>query len=306
MAPTVKKIPEIPNLELGEGPHWDVETQSLYLVDIFGKSVHKYVPSTGQHTKAVFEKPVSIIIPVQGQRDKFIVSLEREISILTWDGRTGKISDVQTLAEVDKGTENRLNDGKCDPNGRLWTGTMGHEPENGHCLPQSGALYSLSKGVLKQHVQQIGISNGLAWNLALKKFYYIDSFAFTVDEFDYDLVTGDISNRHPVFTLKNHGLDGLPDGMTIDKDGNLWIAIFNGYKVIKIDPRKPETLLQTIKIPAKQVTSVVWGGVDLDVLYVTSASFTVDGVELPPPYHGATFQVTGLGTKGLPSDSFVL
>lgn len=72
------------------------------------------------------------------------------------------------------------------------TGTMGPEPENGHCVPQSGALYSLSKGELKQHVQQIGISNGLAWNLALKKFYYIDSFAFSVDEFDYDLVTGDI------------------------------------------------------------------------------------------------------------------
>lgn len=62
-----------------------------------------------------------------------------------------------------------------------------------------------------------------------------------------------LANRRPVFTLKNHGLDGFPDGMTIDKDGNLWIAIFNGYKVIKIDPRKPETLLQTIKIPAKQV-----------------------------------------------------
>lgn len=72
----------------------------------------------------VLEKPVSIIIPVQGQRDKFVVSLEREISILTWDGRTGKISDLQTLAEVDKDTENRLNDGKCDPKGRLWTGNV--------------------------------------------------------------------------------------------------------------------------------------------------------------------------------------
>ncbi|KAL1514287.1 hypothetical protein ABEB36_003568 [Hypothenemus hampei] len=199
-----------------------------------------------------------------------------------------------------------MNDGKCDPRGRLWIGTMGPEPENLHIEPQRGSLYSVDKKNVTKHITEIGISNGLAWNTNINKFYYVDSFAFSVDEFDYDIASGKISNRRPIFTLSKHGIPGFLDGITIDEDGNLWVAIFNGYRVIQIDPTKPETLLQTIDIPAKQVTSVVWGGKNLDILYVTSGSLTVDGKEHPPPNHGATFQVIGLNTKGLPPNNFVL
>ncbi|CAH1130548.1 unnamed protein product [Ceutorhynchus assimilis] len=306
MAPKIEKIAEIPNLELGEGPHWDAETQSLYLVDIFGKALHKYIPSTGHHSKLVFDKPISVVVPVKGKRDQFVVTVERTVQLITWDGKSEKPSKIEKLAEVDEGTENRLNDGKCDPSGKLWMGTMGPEPENGHVQLASGSLFSLHKGQVKTHVTKVGISNGLAWNTKLNKFYYIDSFAYSVDAFDYDRLNGTISNRTPIFTLPKHNIEGFPDGMTIDTDGNLWVAVFNSYKVIKIDPRKPETLLQTVEIPAKQVTSVAWGGIDLDVLFVTSASFTVDGEKLLPPHHGATFKVTGLGARGLPGDNFVL
>ncbi|XP_066157883.1 regucalcin-like [Euwallacea fornicatus] len=306
MAPRVSRIPDIPNVELGEGPHWDVRSQCLYFVDIFGKSIHKYVPLTRQHTKAVFDKPVSIIIPLKEQTDQFVVTLEREISIVTWDGVSVKTATVQKIAEVDPGTKNRINDGKCDPRGRLFAGTMGPEHEIGHYSPQAGTLYSLSNGVMKSHASKIGISNGLAWNLLLGKFYYIDSLAYSVDEFNYDVITGNVSNRRSIFSFKRLGMDGFPDGMTIDEDGNLWLAVFNGYKVIQIDPRKTDTLLQSVEIPAKQVTSVAWGGPNLDILYVTSASFTVDGEALLPPNHGAIFEVIGLGTKGLPANDFVL
>lgn len=306
MAPIVERIAEIPNLELGEGPHWDSETQCLYLVDIFKKSLHKYVPSTGHHAQITFDKPTSIIIPVRGKTDQFIVTLERDLVLVTWDGVSEKPSKVEKITDVDGNTENRINDGKCDPSGRLWMGTMGPEHVIGHYLEGRGTLFSYSSGKLTPHISNIGISNGLAWNTQLKKMYYIDSLAYRVDAFDYEHTTGVITNRTTVFDFKVNGIDGLPDGMTIDVDGNLWVAVFNGYKVIKIDPRKPNTLLETVELPAKQVTSVAWGGENLDILYVTSGSFAVDGLELLPPNHGATFKVTGLGTKGLPATDFVL
>ncbi|KAF7285022.1 hypothetical protein GWI33_012336 [Rhynchophorus ferrugineus] len=270
MAPVVEKIQEIPNIQLGEGPHWDIATQSLYFVDIFGKAIHKYVPATGKHTKAVFDKPVSLIVPVKGQRNKFVISLEREVYVVTWDGESEKASSLSKLGEVDQGTQTRINDGKCDPKGRLWFGTMGAEPVYGQVEPNSGSFFSYSNSKITTHLTKVGISNG------------------SIDQFDIKLETGEISNRQAIFTLNKHNIDGVPDGMTIDADGNLWVAIFNGYKVLKINPRKPETLIQTVDIPAKQTTSVAWGGPNLDILYVTSASFTVDGV------------------KGLPADEFVL
>jgi gluconolactonase len=184
---------------------------------------------------------------------------------------------------------------------------MGGEPANGHVKPNKGSLYSLSKqeGV-KTHLTGVGISNGMAWSLDHKKFYYIDTPKGTVEEYDFDITSGTISNLQIVFSLKKHNITGALDGMTIDTDGNLWIAIFNGFRVIKIDPRRPETLLDTIPIPSKQVTSVAFGGPDLDQIYVTTASFTVDGVVLPPPHHGATYVITGSGAKGLPASNFQL
>ncbi|XP_060518780.1 regucalcin-like [Cylas formicarius] len=259
MAPKVERIPEIPNVELGEGPHWDEKSQSLYFVDILGNTIHKYHPATKKHTQANIGAPVSIIIPVQGEKDRFLISIGREIALVTWDGISDQISNIQKIAEGDPGTNNRFNDGKCDPSGRLWVGTMGPEPENGHVQPERGSLYSVKGNEIKKHFSNIGISNGLAWNLSLKKMYYIDSFKGTVDQFDFDIETGSIANRTSIFTLDKHGLASgtnlktnvAPDGMTIDTDGNLWVAVFNSNSVLKIDPRTPETLLETVKIPAK-------------------------------------------------------
>ncbi|XP_066157867.1 regucalcin-like [Euwallacea fornicatus] len=306
MAPKVERINEIPTTELGEGPHWDIFSQSLYFVDIFGKSVHKYIPSSGQHYKASVGKHVSVIVPVKNNPKQFVIGLERDISCITWDGVSQKPEKIEKIAEVDKGTENRMNDGKCDSRGRLFIGTMGPEPVNGQVIPDMGVLYSLDKSKLTEHLTKLGISNGLAWSADSKKFYYTDTFTYRVDQFDYDIQTGSISNRTTIFTPKKHGIEGFPDGMTIDVDGNLWLAIFNGYKVVKFDPRNPETLLEIVEIPAKQVTSVAWGGPELDILYVTTAKFTINGVELLPPLHGATYKVTGLGTRGLPMNSLVL
>lgn len=121
-----------------------------------------------------------------------MVSVQRDICKISWDGNSEKPSAIEKIAEVDSGTENRLNDGKCDPTGRLWAGTMGPEPENGYAQPESGSLFSLTNGKINTHLTKLGISNGLAWNTQLKKCYFIDSFAGSVDAFDYDSSSGTI------------------------------------------------------------------------------------------------------------------
>nr|CAI5866616.1 unnamed protein product [Callosobruchus analis] len=304
----IERLDEIEITELGEGPHWDAEKQCLYFIDIFGKSIHRYVPATKKHTKAVIgTNHVSIIIPVKDEKDKFVVSIGRELAIVTWNGETSNVSHVEKIYEVENDPEtidNRFNDGKCDPTGRLWVGTMGGEPVNGQVKREKGGLYSFQNNKVKKHISKVGISNGLAWNTELKKFYYVDSHNRSVVEYDFDEKAGEISNRKTVFDLGKHGIDGSTDGMAIDTDGNLWVAVFGAYRVIKIDPRKPETLLETINIPAKQVTSVAFGGPNLDELYVTTAKFTINGEVLSPPEHGATYRVTGIGAKGYPGVPF--
>ncbi|KAF2879806.1 hypothetical protein ILUMI_26333 [Ignelater luminosus] len=302
MAPIVERISD--SWELGEGPHWDVETQTLYYVDIFGKTIHKYTPSTKKHAKANIGEHVSLILPVEGKSDQFVISIKREIYLITWDGVSETVTKLKKIAEVDTPLDvqgNRINDGKTDPTGKLWAGTMGSEPVTGKIDPYKGTLYSINKnGEVKSHVSNVHISNGLAWSADLKKLYYIDSGEQRIDQFDFDVENEAITNRQPLFTLKKHNIEGFPDGQTIDADGNLWVAIFNGSRVIKIDSRKPETLLDSIDLPAKEVTSVAFGGPNLDELYVTTARLPNYGEKLLPPVHGAVYRITGLGAKGLP------
>lgn len=152
-------------------------------------------------------------------------------------------------------------------------GTMGPEPEVLHITPEKGSLYSVSSdGKVKHYFSLVSISNGLAWNSDNTKLYYIDSPTRKIRQFDFDLANGEISifyiapsiftcsvmdrfvgNEKVIFSLEEAGIDGYPDGQTIDTDGNLWVAVFDGYKVIKINPRKYNDVLETVDIPAKQV-----------------------------------------------------
>nr|XP_023014141.1 regucalcin-like [Leptinotarsa decemlineata] len=190
MAPKIEKI--CGNFKLGEAPHWDADTQTLYFVDINGYSIHRYVPATKKHTSAYVGKNVSIIIPVKGKTDQFVISLERELVVVTWDGESDKPSKVEKLYEVDKDIKkNVFNDGKCDPSGRLWTGTMGGPPVVIADIPLGkGTLYSFQDKKITSHFGGIGIANGIAFNVQLKKMYYIDSRTGTVDEYDFDIEKG--------------------------------------------------------------------------------------------------------------------
>ncbi|XP_074040648.1 regucalcin-like isoform X2 [Leptinotarsa decemlineata] len=288
-----------------EGPHWDIEKQCLYFVDIHNHSIFKYVPSTKKLTKAVIgNHNVSIIIPIKDKKDNFVITVDRSVSTITWDGESNTVLNLKKLYEVDHGTDHVFNDGKCDSSGRLWSGTMGaHASTIDGIPPGKGTLYSFQNNLVQNYRGGIGISNGIAFNKELGKMYYIDSMNGTVDQYDLDINRGTLSNLQPIFTREKHGFDEcLFDGMTIDSDGNLWVAIFLGSKVIKIDPRRPETLLETIEFPASQITSVAFGGANLDELWVTSANFK----EFSPGQKGGSlFKVTGINARGLPADEAV-
>ncbi|CAG9132580.1 unnamed protein product [Plutella xylostella] len=297
MAPQVEVV--VGPVTLGEGPHWDDAAQALYFVSIFDYTIHKYVPATGKHTSAKLEEMPTFIIPVQDKPDHFVISLKRRVVVVHWTGE-GDARVVREVTEVDQENPgNRFNDAKADPRGRLFAGTMGNEYEPGKFTVKKGALYTVSPtGRTTKLESDIDISNGLCWDLKEKAFYYADSFEYAIRRYDYDVETGNISNPRIVFKYADHGLDGIADGMTIDTDGNLWVANFDGRQVLKIDPRT-STILQKVAIPALQVTSVTFGGPNMDELFVTTASMN-RGEEQPPPC-GSTFRVTGLGVKGHPN-----
>ncbi|XP_075975713.1 uncharacterized protein LOC142976312 [Anticarsia gemmatalis] len=302
MSLKVQKITE-PVL-LGEGPHWDAHHQALYFVSILDHTINKYVPATGKHTKTKLGGRVGFMVPVEGTTDQFLVGLERKFVIVQWDGGEGSPAPViKHITEVDQHADkNRINDGKADPRGRVFAGTMGHEEAPGKKFPDKvGSLFRVEGSTVTKVEEDIGISNGLAWDLRQRAFYYTDSVDRKIRRYDYDVDTGHISNMKYIFDFEKHNIVGVPDGTTIDTDGNLWVAVFNGSAVLKIDPRSGE-LLHNIPIPALQVTSVTFGGPNYDILFVTSASINIDGPQDPPC--GSCFMITGLGVKGHPNINF--
>jgi gluconolactonase len=302
MAPTITVAKGSIKCYLGEGPHWNAEKEEMLYVDIFGKGVLRYVPKTGECYKVTVDAgPVSLVCPVEGDPNKYIITIERDVQVMEWDGKSEKPTSLKKLYTVDDHCKtNRINDGKCDSKGRLWAGTMGYEPAPGQLDPKKGTLYTFDlDGQVKKHFDQIDIANGLCWTKDNKTMYYIDSFSFRVDAFDYDAETGTIANRRPAFDFKANNEHGIPDGMTIDENGHLWIAVFDGKKVIHVDPLAGKKIGQ-LDFPTKNVTSVAFGGPNLDVMYVTSAEHFLSKEELAEQKDaGALFEVRGLGVKGL-------
>ncbi|KAG5883045.1 hypothetical protein JTB14_010434 [Gonioctena quinquepunctata] len=286
-------------LDVGTRIHWDEEVQSVYFVDVPNSMVYKYNVTTNKTTKAkVGNEPLAFMFPVVGSNTKFIAGLGRKFVFVDWDGESSSVSKVETIAEVETevtSRENRLNGGKVDPCGRLWAGTMGPRGPDGNIVPGRGALYSLEKGVLKKHISDIGISNGLAWDVERKKMYYIDTLNPGV--FQYDISnSGVISNKTVVFDFDRNDIEGQPDGLTIDTEGNLWVCSIYGSTVVRFDPRNGK-VLDKIVFPTSQPTSITFGGSDLDQLFVTTARIEVGG-NIPPNPAGKTFLISSSGCFG--------
>jgi sugar lactone lactonase YvrE len=272
---------DAPVCTLGEGPVWDVRDQSLYWVDIPESRVHR-MAADGSLSSWDTGQPVGTVVP----RASGGLAVAARDGFMALDPASGALT---TLAEVEKDRPgNRMNDGACDRAGRFFAGTMASDES-----PEAGALYRLDPDLsVTSLLTGVGISNGIGWSPDERLMYYVDSQVHRVDVFDYDPVTGQIGGRRP-FKAVGEG-DVVPDGLTVDADGGVWVAVWEGYALLHHDPAGQ--LIETVDLPAARVTSCVFGGPDLDRLYITTASG-------PGESAGALF-VCEPGVTGQPSHPF--
>lgn len=290
-----------------EGPHWDHRSQKLYFVDIAEQKIRKLDPVTLRvESTFIANGPVGVAIPIADAPDQFVAGAGLDFVQVSWNGeRNTTRSPIHVLATVDQNHQgNRWNDGKVDSAGRFWGGTIGPE-ENEVVIPNQATFYRIGKDFVPEvKLRPVTNSNGLAWNLQDDTFYYIDTPTLQIVAFDYEPISGTISNRRIAFDLKMNNITGYPDGMTIDTDGNLWIALYNGGGVIKVNPHT-KSLLLFVELPVKKVTSVAFGGPLMDLLYVTTSSRGLTKEELnKEPYAGYVFVVKGLNVHGLIANTF--
>lgn len=272
---------------VGEGPIWDEAKGVLYWVDILSNMVYEYNPATGENRGYNVGQHVGTVVP----RASGGLMLAVYDGFAAFEPSTGQLT---LLADPEADLpQNRFNDGKCDPAGRFWAGTMAYTDQS-----TQGSLYRMDADLsVHKMLGDIGISNGIVWSLDNQIMYYIDSMANTVRAFDYDLATGNISNERVV--IRTDGM-GLPDGMAIDAEGMLWVAHFGGSCVRRWNPHTGK-VIGTIEMPASQITACAFGGADYSTLYITSAATGLDLAK--EPQAGGLFMVNP-GVKGVPTFSF--
>lgn len=275
---------------LGEGPVWDGAAGRLYWVDIPRCAIHRLDPASGVDDCVTVDRPIGAV----ALRTAAGLVLAWEDGFAVTDGWG---EEPRVVVPIDHGpVPCRFNDGKCDPVGRFWAGSLAHDER-----PGAGALYRLDPdGTVERVVEPVSISNGLAWSADGGTMYYIDTPTGGVDAFDYDVETGAIKARRRVIDVPKGA--GWPDGLTIDTDGCLWVALWGGSAVHRYTP--DGRLDRVVAVPVKRVTSCTFGGPGLDRLYITSAQRNaIEPVPAPEKYAGAVF-VHEPGVTGHPSARF--
>lgn len=276
--------------DLGEGPAWDAATHRLIWVDITAGVVHRFDPATRQDEAIVVGQPVGAAAPTTSGR--VIIAARDGFSFL--DPATGQ---VDLVAGVDATVPATLmNDGKCDAAGRFWAGTKhvdGRRP--------LGSLFRLDTDLsLTRVLTGVTISNGLAWSPDQRTMYYIDSATYGVDAFDVEPETGSVSHRRRLVDLPEAW--GLPDGMTVDEEGFLWVAFWTGSAIRRLTP--DGHVASVISLPVSLVTSCAFGGDDLSDLYVTSARVGLSDAQLREQPHAGGLFLLSPGVRGLAAHPF--
>ena len=277
--------------QVGEGPLWDEERQVLYWVDILSSLLYIYDPATGENRALDVGRHVGTVVT----RASGGLMLAVREGFASFDLETQELTLIANPeAHI---TGNRFNDGKCDPAGRFWAGTMAYEnPTN------QGSLYRLDTDLSVHKIfGDVAISNGIIWSLDHTTMYYIDTLRKNVRAFDYADDTGDISNERVIINVPEE--IGMPDGMAIDSDGMLWVAHYGGSCVSRWNPNTAQ-LLEKIDLPVTQVTACAFGGPNLDILFITSAAQELDAAELDrQPLAGGLFSIK-TPHQGVPSFRF--
>src|SRR5271154_3462948 len=282
MAVESERVGKIQN-GLGEGPVWDATEKALYWIDGAIAEIYRLDPASNDFKS--WKVPAAIGSFALREKGGAVLALETGFHL--FDFTTGNATAV--IDPEPGNSHTRFNDGKTDARGRFIAGTM-----DARLKEPLGSLYSLDANLKCTKLDgAIRCSNGPCWSPDNRTFYFSDSVIRTIFAYDYDLATGGVANRR-VFA-KTDALGGVPDGCTVDAEGHVWSAIAGGGKIACFSP--DGKIARTIEVPPRLVTSVMFGGDHLDVLYATSLAMEVLGVK-PGPHDGALYAIKGLGVKG--------
>jgi sugar lactone lactonase YvrE len=269
----------------GEGPIWH-DGRLLY-VDIEGHKVVEFDPATGSEKIIDVGERVGTVVPQKS--GGWVIAGDNGFAFV--DPESGTVSHIAD-PEPDKKPDNRFNDGKCDPAGRFWAGTISTVKKTG-----DAALYMLdTNGKVHLKFPNVTNSNGLCWSADARTFFYIDTPSKKVRAFDFDNTDGGISGERTAVDTQH--INSSPDGMAIDVNGNLWVAFCRGSAVICFDPATG-TELDRIDLPVTGVTACAFGGPELTTLYITTGRFA----NVDEPHAGRLFE-SKPGVAGMPSFSY--
>jgi sugar lactone lactonase YvrE len=272
----------------GEGPIW--WNDRLIYVDIEDHKFIRLDPETGNEETYDVGERIGTIVPRTGGGYLYA----GDSGIIAFDPGTENRTNLAD-PEPEKRATNRFNDGKCDPAGRFWTGTISLVKNIG-----DAALYMLdTDGTLHIKINAVTNSNGICWNASATKMYYIDTMTKLIRAYDYDNASGVISNPTTAVDTAEHGFASSPDGMTIDTDGNLWVAFCHGGCVACFNPSTSEQILK-IELPCLETTACAFGGPNLDRLFVTTGIHkSIDEADA-----GKVFVIDGLTARGTPAFAY--
>jgi sugar lactone lactonase YvrE len=250
---------------LGECPVWLADTRRLLRVDITGQAIVSRDVGAGTESRRAVDGPVGFALPAGDS--SLVAGIGRELCVLRDDSAPRPIAEVEQLRR-----DNRFNDAACDACGRLWAGTMSTERR-----PGTAALYRVTpEGEITAAVRGATISNGLDWDLDATRLYYIDSTTQRIDAIDFDLDRGRLGTRRTFAAIDER--DGLPDGLAVDAEGGVWVALFGGRRTRRYRP--DGTLDVEVPLPVTNPTSVAFGGPGLGDLYVTTAKHRLSADQL--------------------------
>ena len=276
---------------LGEGAFWNHKTQELYWVDIEDKKFNIYNPSSVTNRSISMPSLIGTVVPYQ-ENEAVVALLDGIYKVDLQTEELNILSDVESNMP-----ENRFNDGKCDPNGNLWVGSMHFEQSR----PNASVYKINEQGETVKMIDSVTISNGIVWTKDAKTMYYIDTPTGNIMGYDYDNKTSTVSNGR--IAVKVEEDLGYPDGMAIDENDMLWVGMWNGNAVAHFDPRSGK-LVSKILVPAHNVTSCAFGGENLDILYITTSSLDMTEEEQEAfPMAGSIF-IAKPGVKGVKSRFF--
>jgi L-arabinonolactonase len=275
---------------LGEGPLWDPREERLYWIDSLGPAVHRCDPD-GRNRKT-WPLPEHIGSMALREKGGAVLALRNGFHFL--DFESGAVKLIHDPAPGN--ARIRMNDGKVDHRGRFVAGYMDYEEKDPIC-----GLYSLAPDLKVTQVDEgIIVSNGPCWSKDGRTFYFADTWKRTIFAYDYDQATGKARNKRPWVVFDP--AQGFPDGATVDAEGYIWSAAVYGGQLLRFAP--DGRLDRAIGVPVRPITSVMFGGPDLDVLYVTSMARAIKGVKPAEREAGHLFAIYGLGVRGLPELRF--